>query len=1187
MIGPRGGSASSNPTFECIQHLLSKQEGEGNTPPSEEIQALLHFRQSLEDPLGTLAGWNPDAPSAPCSWRGVSCSSPDDAAGTGRVVELLLPRFQLAGPISDRLPDLSQLRKLSLLGNALNGSIPASFARFRHLRFLLLQYNSLSGPLPVGFPSNLTDLQVLNLAGNHFAGEIPSGLPLGLRSLDLSSNGFSGEIPANISVALGLHLIDLSFNRLGGMVPAGIGQLQGLLYLWLDGNRLEGTLPAALANCSSLLHISLQGNALRGILPAAIGEIPKLQVLSLSHNNLSGSIPASIFFAASPALRTVQLGFNEFTDLAVPPVDAAGAPSPSSGLQILDLKNNRIAGEFPTWLTNLSTLAVLDLSGNEFHGPLPAEIGRLSTLLELRVGRNMLEGGIPDEIERCSSLQVLDLADNRLTGQVPEVLGELRRLRDIWLGGNLLSGEIPTSLANLTGLGTLSLRQNDLTGNIPEEVMQMSNLTFLDISENGLSGEIPTGIGDLRGLQNLNLSKNCFYSTIPASIKNLFNLRSLDLSGQKNKNLSGEVPNELFGLPSLEVVFLGDNSFSGEVPEGFSSLSNLQQLNLSSNAFSGSIPATYGYLKPLTLLSLSHNNISGAIPAELGNCSNLTLLELRANRLSGRIPSEISRLTNLAQLDLGQNTLSGQIPTQISGCSSLVMLLLDQNQLSGDIPEDLSALSMLQSLDLSMNKLTGAIPEGVSRLSGLRYLNVSDNNLEGGIPTTLGLRFDDPALFSGNPDLCGRPLEATCVDGKRRRRRRARLILSICIAAAATVLMTLCCCCCVVSLVRWRLRFVDGRAGVKKRRSPGRRSGSTESGVSSGESGAGGNGGPKLVMFNSKITYAETVEATRQFDEENVLSRGRHGLMFKACYNDGTVLSILRLPSTSADGSVVIDEALFRKEAEALGKVKHRNLTVLRGYYAGPPPDVRLLVYDYMPNGNLATLLQEASHQDGHVLNWPMRHLIALGVARGLAFLHASSIVHGDVKPQSVLFDADFEPHLTDFGLDRMVAATTARGTSTSATVAAVGSMSLGYMSPEVAAAGGDQGSREGDVYSFGIVLLELLTGKRAATFAAAGGEEGEEDIVKWVKRQLQRGQIGELLEPGLLEIDPESSEWEEFLLGVKVGLLCTAPDPLDRPSMSDVVFMLEGCRVGSDPDHVPPASSSTSADPPSQPSPA
>jgi serine/threonine protein kinase len=228
---------------------------------------------------------------------------------------------------------------------------------------------------------------------------------------------------------------------------------------------------------------------------------------------------------------------------------------------------------------------------------------------------------------------------------------------------------------------------------------------------------------------------------------------------------------------------------------------------------------------------------------------------------------------------------------------------------------------------------------------------------------------------------------------------------------------------------------------------------------------------------------------------------------------------------------------------------------------------VRLLVYDYMPNGNLGTLLQEASsHQEGHVLNWPMRHLIALGIARGLAFLHSVSIVHGDVKPQNVLFDADFEAHLSEFGLDRLTIATPAEASSSSTPIG-----SLGYVSPEAALTG--QPTREADVYSFGIVLLEILTGRKPVMFT-----QDDEDIVKWVKSQLQKGQISELLEPGLLELDPESSEWEEFLLGVKVALLCTAPDPLDRPSMADIVFMLEGCRVGPE---IP-----SSADPTSLPSP-
>ncbi|KAJ0096394.1 hypothetical protein Patl1_29057 [Pistacia atlantica] len=552
------------------------------------------------------------------------------------------------------------------------------------------------------------------------------------------------------------------------------------------------------------------------------------------------------------------------------------------------------------------------------------------------------------------------------------------------------------------------------------------------------------------------------------------------------------------------------------------------------------------------VLSLSDNRISGLIPPELGNCSDLEVLELRSNSLTGHMPADLSHLSNLNVLDLGINNLTGELPEEVSKCSLLKSLLVDANHLSGSIPDSLSNLSNLTVLDLSSNNLSGEIPANLTGISGLVYFNISSNNLDGEIPVLLGSRFNDPSAFANNQDLCGKPLGRKC-ENITDKNRRKRLIMLIVIVASGASLLALCCCFYIFSLLRWRKKLKEGAAAEKKH-SPARASSRT-----SGGRGSTDNGGPKLVMFNNKITLAETAEATRQFDEENVLSRTRYGLVFKACYNDGTVLSIRRLP----DGS--LDENIFRKEAEFLGKVKHRNLTVLRGYYAGSP-DLRLLVFDYMPNGNLATLLQEASHQDGHVLNWPMRHLIALGIARGLSFLHTSNMVHGDLKPQNVLFDADFEAHLSDFGLDRLTVPTPAEASSSTTSVG-----TLGYVSPEAVLTG--ETTKESDVYSFGIVLLELLTGKRPLMFTQ------DEDIVKWVKKQLQKGQITELLEPGLLELDPESSEWEEFLLGVKVGLLCTAPDPLDRPTMSDIVFMLEGCRVGPD---IP-----SSADPTSQPSPA
>ncbi|KMZ70277.1 Receptor-like protein kinase [Zostera marina] len=1125
---------------------------------SREIQALLTFKNALDDPNAALSGWNPNSSGAPCSWRGVSC---DITATPPIVVDLRLPKMQLRGPISSSLSLLSHLKTLSLRDNHFTGSIPLVFSSATSLRSILLQNNFLSGPLPDSFPYNLSSLLMLNLAGNQISGPIPDRVHSRLRYLDLSSNNFTGVIPPALPYsAPNLQSLNLSFNRLRGSIPLSIGQMQSLFYLWLDWNLLEGPLPAVLANCTSLLQFGLEGNNFSGVFPAAIGAIPSLQVISIAHNSLSGSVLASMFYNASgisPSLRIVQMGFNYFTEISPPRMELLG-PYSSTVLETLDLKNNKITGNFPEWLTNMSTLTTLDLSGNLFDGQLSPGIGMLTSLKELRLGKNMIYGSVPAEIGKCSLLHVLDLSDNKFSGDIPKAIGDLKSLKDLWFGGNLFSGFTLSGIGGLSNLQTLSLKQNKLTGALPDELLQMKNLTFLDLSGNKFTGVIPDNIGNLVMVQNLNLSSNGLNGGVPVAIGNLKNLKVLDLSGQKN--LSGELPNQLFGLPNLQVLSLADNMFSERVPQGFSSLSELQHLNLSSNSFMGTIPATYGYLKSLSVLSLSNNNISGEIPPSLADCTNLTTLELRFNHLSGNIPVELSQLTGLKNLDLGQNDLSGQIPPELSRLSSLITLLLDGNDLSGDIPKTLIALSKLRLLDLSTNSLSGTIPKELDGILGLVYLNVSHNHLVGDIPPMLGAHFNSTSLFSGNDELCGQPLGEKCEGDWRKKRKKEKMVLMICIVVGTfAILAILCCFCCLLNMMKWRQRFMGGRSGVKKR-SPSRGSGSTDSGM-------GDN--PKLVMFGSKILYTETLDATRQFDEEAVLSRGRHGLVFKACFNDGTVLSILRLPSTSSDGTIVIGESSFRKEAETLGKIKHRNLTVLRGYYAGPPPDVRLLVYDYMPNGNLATLLQEASHQDGHVLNWPMRHLIALGVARGLAFLHASNVIHSDVKPQNILFDADFEAHLSDFGLDQMAVTAVASGQDASSSTTLVGS--LGYTSAEVSVSG--VVSKEGDVYSFGIVLLELLTGKRPVMFAG-----GDEDIVKWVKRLLQRGQIGELLEPGLLELDPESSEWEEFLLGVKVGLLCTALDPADRPSMADIVFMLEGCRVGPD---IP-----SSADPTSQTSP-
>ncbi|PPD75842.1 hypothetical protein GOBAR_DD27229 [Gossypium barbadense] len=941
----------------------------------------------------------------------------------------------------------------------------------------------------------LRELRKLSLHSNNFNGSIPDALSQCtlLRAVYFQYNSFTGNLPASVFNLTNLQILNVAHNYLSGKIAAVIQP--SLRYIDLSSNDFSGEMLSNFSADSQLRLINFSYNRFSGEVPASIGNFQHLQYLWLDSNQLYGTLPSAI----ANCYSLIHLSVEDNMLKGLLPGSIVAVPN----LQVLALSRNGLSGPVPETVfckpsgNKTVSLKIVELGFNEFTGVIkPRNNGSCFAAPAMEVldlHENHIHGGFPSWLTSLTTLKILDISGNFFTGSLPVEIGNLLNLQELRVANNSLSGSVPSQLLQCR-LGTLNLSGNNLTGTVPEDILRLGNLSILNLSHNKFSGQIPNGVSDLSSLVVLNLSACGFSGKIPGNIGSLMKLTSLDLSKQQ---LSGELPIELFGLPNLQIVALNENKLSGDIPEGFSSLVGLQYLNLSCNVFTGQIPETFGFLHSLMVLSLSYNRISGMVPSELGNCSQLQVIQLRSNRLIGNVTADFSRLSRLKELDLGSNKLNGEIPEEISNCSLMITLLLDGN------------------------RLTGNIPDSFSNMSNLKYLNLSRNNLEGEIPSGLGSLFNDSSIFSMNENLCGKPLNNGCKNVRKEKQRK--LILLIAMVVGGIGLFVVFCCGYIYSLLRWWKRWMTG----EKKRSTGSASSGADRSRGSGE-----NGGPKLVMFNNKITLAETLEATRQFDEENVLSRGRYGLVFKATFQDGMVLSIRRL----VDGT--IDEANFKKEAELLGKVKHRNITVLRGYYAGPP-DLRLLVYDYMPNGNLATLLQEASHQDGHMLNWPMLHLIALGIA----------------------------PHLSEFGLEKLIMATPTEA-STSST--AVGS--LGYVAPEAALTG--RLSKEADVYSFGIVLLEILTGRKPVMFS-----QDEEDIVKWVKKQLEKGQISELLEPGLLELDPESSEWEEFLLGVKVGLLCTAPEPLDRPAMADIVFMLEGCRVGAE---VP-----SSADPTSLHSPA
>ena len=296
-----------------------------------------------------------------------------------------------------------------------------------------------------------------------------------------------------------------------------------------------------------------------------------------------------------------------------------GVRTDSGGLVTrLDLSYNRLTGEIPAELGNLSNLVDLRLHANQLTGEIPEELGNLSNLEHLYLHANQLTGEIPAELGSLSNLVDLYLNINQLTGEIPAELGNLSNLTVLWLSNNRLTGEIPAELGNLSNLtASVPRHGNQLTGEIPAELGSLSNLVDLYLNINQLTGEIPAELGNLSNLTVLWLSNNRLTGEIPEELGNLSNLVHLRLY---NNQLTGEIPAELGSLSSLERLHLGSNQLTGEIPAELGSLSNLNHLYLHGNQLTGEIPAEFGFNQ----LTTSPTWSGCTLPAELGNLSNLT-----------------------------------------------------------------------------------------------------------------------------------------------------------------------------------------------------------------------------------------------------------------------------------------------------------------------------------------------------------------------------------------------------------------------------------------------------------------------------------------------------------------------------------------------------------------------------------
>ncbi|KAL6285148.1 hypothetical protein ACE6H2_009538 [Prunus campanulata] len=529
----------------------------------------------------------------------------------------------------------------------------------------------------------------------------------------------------------------------------------------------------------------------------------------------------------------------------------------------------------------------------------------------------------------------------------------------------------------------------------------------------------------------------------------------------------------------------------------------------------------------VTKLRLPGRALVGRLPLGLGNLTQLSTLSLRLNALSGEVPNDLVNLVNLKNLYLQGNSFSGSIPDFLFNMQSLMRLNLAKNNFSGEISSGFNNLTSLVTLHLEENQLTGSIPElGLA----LGQFNVSFNQLNGSIPS----KFSDlpGSGFVGN-SLCGKPLKAcngTENTGKKHKLSGGAIagIVIGCIFGLFVIIAI------VIFLCNRNKNGEEGTeyvapAKVREVETASGKTGVDSESLSKGHVKSGG-GSKSLVFFGDAVKVFDLEDLLRASAE--VLGKGTFGTTYKAALELGVSMAVKRLKE------VTVPEMVFREKIEEIGGMDHVNLVPLRAYYYSR--DEKLLVYDYMPMGSLSALLHGNRGAGRTPLNWETRSGIAVGAARAITYLHSHgpTISHGNIKSSNILLTRSFEACVSDFCLAHL-----ASPTSTPNRIS-------GYRAPELTDA--SKVTQKADVYSFGVLLLELLTGK--APTQAIMNEEGV-DLPRWVHSVVQEEWTVEVFDLELLRYQNVEEDMVQLL---QIALECTVQYPENRPLMGEVTSRIE-----------------------------
>ncbi|KAL0296550.1 UNVERIFIED_CONTAM: Receptor protein kinase TMK1 [Sesamum radiatum] len=747
-----------------------------------------------------------------------------------------------------------------------------------------------------------------------------------------------------------------------------------------------------------------------------------------------------------------------------------------------------------------------------------------------------LQGSLPSSLNKLSSLQVFEVQDNHLGGPFPSFSG-LSSLQTIIVSRNNFTSIPPDFFDGLTSLQSVTLDYNPFSSwVIPDGLKSATTLQMFSATSTNITGPMPDIFGSDKfpSLISLRLSYNNLEGPLPSSFAGS-SIQSLWLNGQKSSSrLNGSIA-VLQNMTQLSVVWLHGNSFSGPIPD-LSALTQLQDLSLRDNSLTGPVPDSLVGLKSLKVVNLTNNMLQGKTPKFSGSIQ-VDMAGLNSFCLS--VPGvecdpRVNMLLNVAR-DVGYPTSfaenwKGNDPCINSWrgitCSNGNITVVNFNGMGlvGTISLSFTQITSLQRLVLSNNYLSGKIPNELTNLPNLVLLDVSNNEIYGKVPpfkSTVNVKTDGnvnigkdtppPTTHRGDGNSPGGESGGGSGDGSGNshgKKSSKGVIVGSAVGGVCAFLAA------------------GGLVFCLYKRKQNRR-------VKS----------PNTMVIHPRLSGSDDVFIAGSSTNGGTTGSSSNGSNGQ---NDIHIVEAGNMIAERMESGVMSEKGLdeFKSEIAVLTKVRHRHLVALLGYCLDG--NERLLVYEYMPQGTLSRFLFHWKEEGLKPLEWTRRLIIALDVARGVEYLHGlaqQSFIHRDLKPSNILLADDMRAKVADFGLVRLAP-------DGKASVATRLAGTFGYLAPEYAVTG--RVSTKIDVFSFGVILMEMITGRKALDETLP---EESQHLVPWFRRMLiNKDAFPKAIDPA---IDLNKETLASLSTVAELAGHCTAREPFQRPDMGHAVNVL------------------------------